>query len=480
MQRHKFKILCVVVLVAILAFVGWYKFFRVVPQPAFTSEEEWFKYGSLGGEAKTGIPYWIWLELPRVFPDLLPGPGGYASFGMSWEPGRETPIGSAKKTMGFPRVTQNCAMCHVTTYRLSPDQSSPTIVVGAGSRSFNLQKFARFLGQVAADPRFNADTLMAAIAQETKLSLFDRLAYRFAIIPLTRKALLKQAQQFAWIDAPGRTVWGPGRDDPFNLPKFMVAFMPDDGSVGQTNFVSIWRLDKIKANGAWLNLGAESPTSRTVIVDSSFGFGPSPGKAYEADIARLEAFLTNLKPPPWPYAEGPNAIDAQRADQGRKIYQANCADCHEPGGSRYGKDVPLVEIGTDPERANTWTRDAVNKVNHSVEALGFVRPLLAKNDGYLSGPLDGLWLRAPYLHNGSVPNLRELLSPESGRSAVFYRGYDVIDPQNVGYVVTGTEAERVGYRLDTHERGNGNRGHLYGTALSAAEKDALIEYLKTL
>ena len=49
-----------------------------------------------------------------------------------------------------------------------------------------------------------------------------------------------------------------------------------------------------------------------------------------------------------------------------------------------------------------------------------------KTDGYANMPLDGVWLRAPYLHNGSVPTLRALLFPEE-RPAVFYRGYDVYD-----------------------------------------------------
>jgi hypothetical protein len=94
-------------------------------------------------------------------------------------------------------------------------------------------------------------------------------------------------------------------------------------------------------------------------------------------------------------------------------------------------------------------------------------------------PLDGLWLRAPYLHNGSVPDLRALLDPPSARPKVFYIGYDVYDYQRGGFVTQGPDAERRGWRLDTRARGNGNGGHEYGTDLSHAEKIALVEYLKT-
>jgi hypothetical protein len=84
------------------------------------------------------------------------------------------------------------------------------------------------------------------------------------------------------------------------------------------------------------------------------------------------------------------------------------------------------------------------------------------------------------LHNGSVPSLRDLLKPAAERPKVFYRGYDVYDPVNVGFVTEGEEAQRVGTRYDVGERASGNQGHEYGTDLSAKEKDALIEYLKTL
>jgi hypothetical protein len=120
-------------------------------------------------------------------------------------------------------------------------------------------------------------------------------------------------------------------------------------------------------------------------------------------------------------------------------------------------------------------------------------------------PLDGVWLRAPFLHNGSVPTLRDLLNPSTERPTVFYRGYDVFDPVKVGFVsdVSRFAADgrskddpadpRKYFRFDTQVKaggatprdrneGNSNSGHEgweYGTMLSAAEKDAIVEYLKT-
>ena len=114
-------------------------------------------------------------------------------------------------------------------------------------------------------------------------------------------------------------------------------------------------------------------------------------------------------------------------------------------------------------------------------------------------------MAAPYLHNGAVPTVRALLTPEEQRPRVFYRGYDVLDPVDLGFISVRCPSEesdeaapagsgsygepganrlcmpaRSGWRMDTAERGNGNRGHSFGTDLATDEKDALIEFLKTI
>ena len=101
-------------------------------------------------------------------------------------------------------------------------------------------------------------------------------------------------------------------------------------------------------------------------------------------------------------------------------------------------------------------------------------------EGYQAVLLDGLWLRAPYLHNGSVPNLVALLTPPDARPKTFFRGYDVYDQTKVGFIAEGPDAERVGVEYDTRVPGNSNQGHPYGTDLPEEQKRALIEYLKTL
>jgi mono/diheme cytochrome c family protein len=483
---------CVLIVVAIGALLGifaWYKLLREVPQPAFANESERFKYGSIGAEYSRGIPYWVWFVLPRIFPDFLPGPGGYQSFGLVWEPGQEIPVGFSKKTVGFPRIANNCAVCHVGTWRAN-DHDLPHVVVASPANTSDVQGMIRFLTKAADDPRFNADTIIGEITRETKLSLIDRLLYRFAIIPLTKNALLQQGKQFAWMNRPHWPNWGKGRDDPMNLTKYFMTSMPMDNSTGQADFPSVWNLKVRKGEGLFLNWSCDTPAVRSVLIDSALGLGAAPDRTNPIDglnwslkrrawfvqrMEELDNFLSDLPPPKYPFP-----IDAAVAARGKPIYDQHCARCHDVGQKYTNKPNSLEEIGTDRERVDTWTKGAADEANRRVKEMGIDRPNMVKQEAYCSPPLDGIWMRAPYLHNGSVPTLQELLEPVASRPTVFYRGYDVYDPVKVGFVSSGPMAERLGWKEDTAERGNGNQGHTYGTTLSSDDKRALVEYLKTL
>lgn len=102
---------------------------------------------------------------------------------------------------------------------------------------------------------------------------------------------------------------------------------------------------------------------------------------------------------------------------------------------------------------------------------------------YKARPLNGVWTSAPFLHNGSVPNLYELLLPASERSKTFYVGSLIFDPKYVGF---STEQAKNSLLFDTAIIGNSNAGHEYGTGaygkppLTDAERWALVEYIKTL
>jgi hypothetical protein len=169
--------LAVAAVVLVVIGFGYTRFFREQPAPEFDSEEDAFLFGSVGSEVSDGMPYWVWLVLPRIFPDLLPGPGGYTALGIQSKEGYEMPIGLSRVTVGYPRVGINCAICHAGAGRTRPDDAVA-------------RRYMNFLSAAAADPRFTPTTILAEIARNYRLSAADRLLYRLVIIPETRERLL--------------------------------------------------------------------------------------------------------------------------------------------------------------------------------------------------------------------------------------------------------------------------------------------------
>lgn len=478
-------LLALVLLVVAGIYLGWSRGFREEPQPAwvFESAESRFKYGSIGAEHDAGVPYWVFYVLPRVFPEKFRqdgkvAPGGYAALGVAWEQGQELPVGFTRKTIGFARVANNCAACHTTSYRTSPD-SNPVFVVGGPGHTVNIENFFRLLIDCARDPRFNADILMAEIDRVTDLDIIDRLLYRFVIIPITKKRLLEREAQFAWIYRSDFPDWGRGRDDGMNLTRYFMIRAPMDDAFGPADIPAVWNLGKYHAETGQLpNYAGDTHDVRSVMVDSALGvLGAAPANKADflAQVKWLQDYLSNLPPPKYPFP-----IDATRAAAGKPVFDAHCAACH--ASPRTGTRLPLAEVGTDKGRLDTWNKDAAIKANRIVAAMGIERRGLVEEDlpGYKIPFLDGIWLRGPYLHNGSVPTLRDLLEPAADRPKAFWRGYDVFDPVKVGFVTEGEGAKQVGTRMDTTQRGSGNQGHEFGTTLGRADKEALVEYLKTL
>ena len=100
---------------------------------------------------------------------------------------------------------------------------------------------------------------------------------------------------------------------------------------------------------------------------------------------------------------------------------------------------------------------------------------------YKARPLNGIWATAPYLHNGSIPNLYELLLPQEQRSKTFFLGSRELDVERVGFISTNHTPGTQAFKFDTTLKGNSNQGHTYGTKeLTEQDRSELLEYLKTL
>jgi cytochrome c peroxidase len=169
------------------------------------------------------------------------------------------------------------------------------------------------------------------------------------------------------------------------------------------------------------------------------------------------------------------------AASGEHIYQQRCAACHGFDGPLVGKVTPIGEIATDSHRLDSYTYECLSNQNTLYAGYPWRFQHFRKTNGYANQPLDGIWLRAPYLHNGSVPTLRDLLEPAENRPSKFYRGNDLYDQKKVGFVSDVPKKNGVTYfEYDTSVPGNANTGHYYGLDLSGEQKEALVEYLKKL
>jgi hypothetical protein len=448
------------------------RFLRRDEPERFADAVEHFKYGSIGAEARSGIPLLIWDVLPTVFADLLParaGAEGWGRLGFVTEPGHDRPIGTSVRRRPFAVVGLNCAVCHAGTVRDSA-VSRARVVLGMGAQQFDPAGFVNFLRRAAADPRFEPSTLMTAIrAREPTLSPLDAVLYRVLLIPATKRGIEALSAQFAW--ASSRPPQGPGRVDTFNPYKALLGLdLANDHTAGAADLPPLFAQRRRLGMRLHWDGNNDSLTERN--MSAAIGAGATAESLDHEALRRVAEWVEDLPPPPFPR----DRIDAVRAERGRVVFGARCAACHAFDGADVGKVTPIAEIGTDRGRLDSFTPELAAKMN----TLGAGHPWrfshFRKTDGYANLPLDGVWLRAPYLHNGSVPSLRALLFPEE-RPARFGRGSDLYDFDRVGFSSDVTSAVFV---HDTSLPGNGNRGHLYGADLPADGKADLIEYLKTL
>jgi hypothetical protein len=461
----------------VLAAGGIIAFRQLANRPVNHSDiREHFKYGSIGSENSNGIPYWIWKVLPEMFPEKLPGKG-YASLGLITEPGKDTPIGFSERKVFIKLVGLNCAVCHSGTYRESPG-SQPAIVLGMPANKFDLQSYLNFLSACAQDERFNPESVLGAIGKMGgKLGFVERLIYSQFAIPQTKKALLQQSKDLDFMSVAPK--WGPGRVDTFNPYKalkfhFPMHRLPAWELIGAANLPAVW--DQRDREGMHLHWDGNNTSVDERNKSAALGAGVTPTSIDLPRIQRVADWLWTLPAPKYPFP-----IDQQRAAQGQPIYEEKCASCHSFGQAWVGQITPIGQIGTDPARLNSYTYEFLCNQNTLFTGYPWRFKHFRKTNGYANRPLDGIWLRSPYLHNGSIPTLRDLLEKPDQRPKTFFRGYDVFDQQRVGFRSdVPEEGDHHFFPYDTAVPGNGNGGHLYGTELEPAEKDALVEYMKTL
>ena len=282
--------------------------------------------------------------------------------------------------------------------------------------------------------------------------------------------------------------------------------------------------------GVFMAIDLRSKTPEDGLFDSN---------AALLNLQKIESALRRLAPPKWP-EEVLGKIDREKAIKGKALFVSICAGCHnvwpytwtEP--NKYGKRfirvglVPQTDVGTDPGQFEDLRPFAITGqlspylpppyqgkeiiptgVLYSLlqdrilaRALGQIKlseaeaadlhgyrefPLPTPPLGvYKSAPRDGVWATPPFLHNGSVPNLYEMLIPAKERTKKFYVGRE-FDPVKVGLDTSGKSGT---FLVDTTLRGNSNAGHSFedgprgngiiGPLLTEEQRWAIVEYLKSI
>ncbi|HEY1910702.1 MAG TPA: hypothetical protein VGG73_07270 [Vicinamibacterales bacterium] len=455
--------------------------------------EEHFKYGSIGSEPGVSLlspvggalpPYWILSALPSICSDRAPN--GFAGFGFVVEPGKDRPIGiSRRRRLGIDHAGLNCAVCHTGTLRETPD-GARRIVLGMPAHQLDLQAFVEFVQDCTLDNRLTADAVRGRLPEKGGPSLFERALLRVGLVDRLKMQTLNLRNRIAPILAADVPRWGRGRVDTFNPYKGVqfnwdLTRLPHDELIGASDFPSLW--NQKPRDGMHLHWDGDNDSVDERNLSAALGAGVTPVTVDHASLQRVRDWIWTLPPPKYPYP-----VDQALAARGATIYQQHCRECHADNrfrdgvkaGSRVGMVEPIETIGTDRHRFDSYTFIFASNQVGLYPGSEYQFSHFRKTIGYANHPLDGIWLRGPYLHNGSVPTLRDLLDPPDRRPKLFYRGYDVFDQRKVGFVSDVAEADgQVFTRYDTLIGGNGNGGHLYGTTLSDDEKRAIVEYLKT-
>lgn len=289
---------------------------------------------------------------------------------------------------------------------------------------------------------------------------------------------------------------GPGRGDSFGIIRDLL--WPHDGVLLDAP-VSTPHLFNF-AHYSWIHWdgNTQSVMQRNIAQAIALGADYDPetlnSSVLPDNLHRLEIVGRKLRPPAWP-EKLLGKIDRVRADRGRQVFEKACADCHTNE-----KLVPLDVVKTSPARARNFALplggrpfpevlgEAANKAEHAVFAehaitgekareMEIPNPQWRSTGGYIARSLAGVWASPPYLHNGSVPTIYDLLLPADQRPKRFPVGHRDYDPRKLGFT---TDVTQPVFTLDTTQAGNSNQGHEYGTDLTDEGRWDLIEYLKTL
>ena len=414
------------------------------------------------GYVGCGIPYSTYSSVFGAAPasELIPGRDGHNATLAYGETAFTQPS-------GVEVVTANCLSCHAA-------KLMGQVVIGLGTTS---QDFT-------SDPSAQVELAGMLISDPTEKMEWRKFADRVEAVgpyALTRTRGVTAADNIAAVLFAHR--------DPSTLAWSATPLLelppPSQAPGVPVDVPPWWRM--AKKNAMFYDGAGRGDQARIMMTASTLCTDDVAGaQAIDAYFGDVRAYITSLTPPPYPLP-----IDAGRAQRGQALFEATCSGCHGTygdGGVYPNLLIPVGEVGTDPILGSGAAQFADRFVQWFADSFYGQTARLEPEAAYYAPPLDGIWATAPYLHNGSVPSLATLLDSTTRptywqRRATDGEGND-FDGGIVGWsydVLDAAQAAMAGPRAyDTTQAGYGNGGHTYGDALSADDRAALIEYLKTL
>lgn len=408
-----------------------------------------------------------------------------------------------------PFVGFTCGMCHTSLIRPA-DGRKPVLVEGMGTTSLDfLAWFDAFKDGLFDEKGFTVKSIDAAYRKKfgKPLTLTERLVIQ-AWLPGARKFFLdnvpKYDMPYAGADLRNSRDMpnGPSRTQPFRNLVRLVLDRP--ATLGDNAFCKIPSLYE-QRNRSWGQYDGSVGNRLSRSVLAAIATGATLQNLVLPEISQSVTAAVNytvdLKGPRYKdiFEKESEQLDPQRVADGEALYKQSCAGCHGwrntgtglwEKGVRTGQIVPIKEIKTDPERVTFRYYDTFIDSMYAYFPADYpLRPrredLRPDNSplGYINAPIESVFARTPYLHNGSVLTLAELINLKPRRS-VFYRGANLYDPIDVGLVSPDHPTSADYYKFDTQVRGNSNAGHDYpwayhGPGWDQHRLENLLQYLKT-
>lgn len=254
-----------------------------VPDSQFASAADQFKYGAIGLGPASRIPYYVWEVMPELCPqELGDHANGWATFGLLYEAGHDTPIGFAHREIGYPALEPNCSLCHTASYRATTSDVS-RVIPGGPAHRLDLERFQRFLYACSSDPGFTGAAVVQAIRKRHALGPVEALVYRFGIVPTLQSGLARQKRDYAWQDT--RPDQGRGRTDTFNPTKINVFHFSDDGTIGTTDLPAVW--NQAPREHLWLHWDGNNDQIRERNFAAAMAVGATPQSVDTQSFAKV-------------------------------------------------------------------------------------------------------------------------------------------------------------------------------------------------